>query len=177
MAQVCNQNAYVVNMMIHTIMHIAMLFLILGLFFKYYVSDVMKSAMEGELEHAIKGGIETEIAKYGYKGQYNDNTVISKLHSHYDRPHDVVEMNNRWLYRDMFTVSALLFACLIVIIVTSYLLCHPVNLGHVVLENLLVFVGIGAIELLFFNLVVSRYVPIPPSLMMNTVKERLTQIL
>ena len=183
MSQVCIPNKYLVELGTNTIVHITILFLILGLFFRFYVSKIVKSALESELEHLIHENISGSLHKNLTTEQQEKLNIIAtsegieKINKYYDRPDKTVQNHNNWLFRDMFTITGILFALSILIILTSYMLCNKINVGHMLLENVLIFIGIGLVEFGFFTLVATKYVPAPPSLMVTSILESLDKSL
>ena len=71
----------------------------------------------------------------------------------------------------------LLVILLVIIIVVSRLLCHQIPMKHIIIENLIIFAGIGVVEFLFFKNIILKYVPVQPSFIMsylfNSVKNKL----
>ncbi|ARF09484.1 hypothetical protein Indivirus_1_107 [Indivirus ILV1] len=183
MSSICTPKKYIVELGINAILHIFILFLILSLFFRFYVSNVIKNALNNELENLINENVENAINKNLSETQKKElNKIASsesteRLHKYYDQENKIVATNNNWLFRDMFTITGILFVLTLLIIITSYLLCSGINISKLILENVLIFIGVGIVEFMFFTFVATKYSPAPPSLMVKSILENLNKSL
>ncbi|MCJ7638191.1 MAG: hypothetical protein MUO21_11940 [Nitrososphaeraceae archaeon] len=183
MNQTCTPNIYVVELIINTIVHIAILFLILGLFFRFYVAGVIKSSLENELDHLIHENIGNKLnenlseSQKATLKQVASSGALDRINKYYDKPDKTVKTHNDCLFRDMFTITSLLFVFATTIIIVSYLLCDKVNVKHMLLENTIIFAGVGLVEFLFFKMVATKYIPAPPSLMATSIMDNLKKSL
>jgi len=175
----CIDNKYGVYLVINTIFHVTILFLILGLFFRFYVSTVVKTTLENEIEKLIDDNISNNLDNSGLSEEQRELlfSSVDRLHKYYDRVDKRVQDYNDWLFRDIFTITGILFCLSLMVTVVSYLLCNKINVGHILLENGLIFLGVGIVEFLFFTLVARKYVPAPPSLMLSSILESLDKSL
>lgn len=197
MSESCIPNKYLVELGTNTIIHITILFVILSLFFKFYVSGIIKNSAEAELRHLIHENVENSLTNLHKKQMAAQelmeeqtwinpvnieipnipSAITDRVIKYYDRPDKTVATNNNWLFRDMFTVTGILCVLSLLIIMVSYLLCNKIDIKHMMLENIIIFTGIGAVEFLFFKFVATKYIPAPPSLMLTSMIDNLGQTL
>ena len=62
---------------------------------------------------------------------------------------------------------AVLVIIFILVIALNKALCHDVPLKHIIIENLIIFTGIGVVEFMFFKYIILKYIPIKPSFMLE----------
>ncbi len=180
MSSDCVRRDVIAKAVVSSVMHMTILFIILALFFRFYASGIIKSTMEHELEEVIHQHMSTPLEgpnKIRIPEMENKNELIRRLINLYSGPSKAIQTNNDWLFRDIFTVATLLAILLVVTIAMSKLLCGTSNVGHLFLKNGLVFTGVGLVEFIFFKLVVSQYIPLPPSTMGKTIIESLKKSL
>lgn len=211
MAELCTPNNYLVKLGTNTIIQITILFVILSLFFKFYVSGIIKNAAEVELTHMINQAVNQNVKSFEEAQEalnslnmlkkeqqeslnpqlfanqinlqqelvntFNQSSPFDKMIQYYNKPDPLVTNSNDWLFRDMFTVTGILCVLSLLIVIVSYLLCNNIDIKHMMLENVLIFTGIGIIELLFFKYIAINYAPAPPSLMITSVVDGLNKAL
>src|SRR5205085_1770909 len=106
-----------------------------------------------EINQRTKGGVD-EIKKV---------IPFNKLYKLYGKPTDETINNNEWVTELIIVLNVLLFLIIIAILLTSYQAGQCPPTGHLLLENAVIFIFVGAIEALFFITTISHYIPTPPS--------------
>ena len=159
--------------------HVTILFTILSLFYFTFVSEYQLSNYRDTIQNGLQNVINplsekmtpTEKVK---AAEFLDFIGTEKLKDYYwdnfRRTYSYKGNNNFWLRSTAFAVSGILFAFTIgfyFFLKFSCGICLP--LGHVLVENILTFMCIGPIEVLFFFLVISKYVSVKPSALVDTV--------
>ncbi len=169
MSNICTPNKSLVDMGINVTLHMAILFLILGMAFVFYISKVIKEHTETELSHLMKDSIKESLDTLSIDKQKQLKKSINSINlervlRYYDQEDKTVKAHNAWLFNTIVLITVFLFIIVTFITLTSNSLCSHVNIKHMLLENIIIFAGIGVIELTFFQLIALNYVPIPPSL-------------
>jgi len=165
------------QIVINCILHAAILMTILGVFFISYISPVedkqyrkeISSVFDKELTSSLDklAGTEKKIVL-----QSIDQIPIDTLKKLFSDKSKEVQVNNRWLQITIWTVVAFLYIVLAALLILYYTHCGSrFNFGHILLENIIIFLCVGAIELSFFMFIASRYIPVDPSLIAVTFVE------
>ena len=156
------------DIMIHTII----LFTFLSAFFFFYISKMEKNAFQDEIGNLIDDNLKPVILD----NKSLLNPIIMPIKSQlkqfgqtYNTPNKYVLETNKLIKFASGFVILLLFCTILTIILTVKLDCGKnVNIGHIILENIVVFIFVGAVEFWFFTHIAMKYVPTSPSLIVNT---------
>lgn len=180
MTDICRNSSTIVNTSIDMMFHSALLFLIIGLFFMLYASKIIKDVFAHELDNMVKNDFKKTLDglnpenKLALKSSIKsvDLDRLIKLYSVEDKAFTV---HNEWLFTVIIIIIVGLFLVTIVAMIVSKLLCNDIHLTHLVVENFIVFAGIGVIEAMFFFFVAKQYIPAPPSKMVDSIIESLNK--
>ena len=154
------------------LIHITVLTLILVIFFVFVVSIVEKTAINKEVKNAIDNGLNS----------YNpppDPTVKADLEdigSYFSKSgnNSADEIyNTSLIYYSLFFLLLLIMSVLLSYSLLKYSAKRKINILSLIIFNLLVFICIGAIEVVFFLKFVINYVPVKPSYMIKLINKRL----
>lgn len=153
------------------LIHVTILFSFLSAFFFMYISRIESDAFKNELGGLIKDKINELVDKnpeivfeLSDQKQY-----IQRLATHYNtETKESLQRNIMIKFLSVFTVLILL-AIILSIILTTYFECDKkINLGSILLQNIIIFIFIGIVEYNFFTRVAAKYTPVVPSLMTTT---------
>jgi hypothetical protein len=156
---------------VNILVHVIILFSFLSLFFFMYISKVESAAFKNEL-----GGLVSE--KINELLDDNPELIeqlepvkgnIASIASLYNSPSETtVQRNISLKFLSAFTVIALMGILLTIVLTLSLECGESVNLTHILIENVVIFICIGIVEYMFFTRVAIKYVPVVPSTMTNT---------
>ena len=150
-------------------LHGFILFMFLTIFFLLYVSKLSTSALQSEIDNAISSGFQ-ELKTQNNTSLSNLPLPYTQLETYYSAPDEYKELNNKWVQNMLIVVNVALFIMLLLIILIPMFLCDiKINIGGIILSNLVTFICIGLIEYLFFTHIALKYVPTPPSLLTSTI--------
>lgn len=167
-----NETKYSTYFALDIMVHTLILFTFLSLFFFLYVSKIEQKAFENEIGDLI----EDSLTKILDKDKASLKTFLSPLKpvlipisNLYSGPSQYSRERNTLVKFSAIFVAVLLICCILSIIITLQVDCHEsVHMGHIIVENIIVFICIGIIEFWFFSNVAIKYIPTSPSLMINT---------
>lgn len=157
-------------MPINIIIHVLILFTILSCFFFLYVTTVETDAFNSQIRvvgYTLAAHLKTlpESAKGVIR-----QLPLADAQLIYSVPDEATVADNAWLQQVPFLVLPTIVAILIV----AYLACnHCFDLVGMLVRNLIIFVFIAGVEIGFFYFIASKYVPVPPSTLMNTAYARI----
>ena len=160
------------------LIHVIMLFSFLSLFFFLYVSKVEEDAFKNEFGNIIETNLNefienNKILKPEIKDLSPWLSQVENMYSSYDR--STKERNILVKFSSIF-VLLILLSIFITIVLTLFLGCDKrFSLKHILIENTIVFILIGIVEYMFFTKVAIKFIPTPPSLLVNTLIDTIKQ--
>jgi hypothetical protein len=165
------------QIVINCILHAAILMTILGVFFINYISPVEDKQYRKEISSIFNHELTSSLDKLtGVQKQIAlksiDQMPMDSLKKIFSEKSKEVQVNNQWLQITIWSVVAFLYIVLAALLILYYTHCGSrFNFGHILLENIIIFLCVGAIELSFFMFIASRYIPVDPSLIAVTFVE------
>lgn len=159
---------------INVFVHVIILFTFLTAFFILFVSKLTKEMFEKEISHLIEQNIDKLV--HGLDNETKQNLILftrvmplDKLIKKYEEPSEYVLEHNKWVQLSAIALSIIgicILALVMYIVYNSCGQCAP--LKHIFMENVIVFACVGVVEYLFFTKVALKFVPAPPSLLVNS---------
>jgi hypothetical protein len=158
-------------------LHALILFTILSVLFIYVISVLEKNAFKTEINKNIDNTLPKALEMNDKNGQIKvmlQQLPLDKLSKIYQKPSESVVIYNYWLKTTMIIC---IIAGLIGIIISSLFLYFTCNrripFWYILLENIIIFTVVGLFEAYFFLTIAFKYVPVPPSLLINRLYEDL----
>jgi hypothetical protein len=156
------------------------IFLIFGFltaFYQFYIIKMERSSIEGQIGDAIDGmvsqpAVSADVKKY-LKGMQPQLTTLNKL---FQGDTDATTLNNKGLFTVAWMITVI-FAVLVTTLGVSffgyrknpYFKKHPLSIADILFKNFWMFVIAGGVEFVFFMKIATKFVPVPPSALGNTV--------
>ena len=161
------------DIMIHTVI----LFTFLAAFFFFYISKIEQKAFEDEIANLIDDNLGPAIADNKdllYPIVMPIKPMLKQFQNSYIKPDRYITESNKLIKFTAVFVILLLLCTILTIILTVKLDCgKTVNITHIILENIVVFIFVGIVEFWFFTNIAIKYIPTSPSLMVNTLIDSL----
>jgi hypothetical protein len=167
-----------VSSTINILVHVIILFTFLSLFFFMYISKVESDAFKNELGGLVKDRINDIIDKNPDAVVYLQSPEFKPYLTRFMRRYSTesratLERDTMIKFLAVFTIFILL-GVLFTMVLTVTLECNKkVNLGSILAQNAVIFIFVGIAEYLFFTRVAIKYVPVAPSLMVDTIIDAL----
>lgn len=168
---------------LNVIFHVFVLFFALTMLYIFVVGPQERSSLQKQFDNqvqaALKQGLVSGDAASGgaLKTALKDATpALEVLAQTYSTPNQAVKEHNWGVFAVAFGVVAVLaitFAATVLFLRYGAGIPMATVVAHIGFENLILFAIIGIAEFLFFKLVASKYIPILPSTMLNTVLDNL----
>lgn len=159
---------------INVFVRVIILFTFLTAFFILFVSKLTKEMFEKEISHLIEQN--TDKLVHSLDNETKQNLILftrvmplDKLIKKYEEPSEYVLEHNKWVQLSAIALSIIgicILALVMYIVYNSCGQCAP--LKHILMENVIVFACVGVVEYLFFTKVALKFVPAPPSLLVNS---------
>ena len=164
---------YNINFSLDIVLHVLILFTFLTVFFFAYVSKLEKQSLDNTVTNTITDNIDQISNKYNVKVNWNIvNNIADNLVKNSQGEVPEIKQNNDRLFKGSIIAIGIGFILFIVsIIVLKYFLNYDIHIGHIILMNVIIFSITGVIEYLFFMKVASKYIPVTPDVISNTILE------
>ena len=173
--KISNQSSLLLNGFVH----ILILFLFLTLLYFIVISPLIEKSFNSEIENNIKPPLSKSIKKIpesvrkdiseALDVKIDDKKVIDKLIEKYSETDKIKVEHNRWVKITSITVISIIFLGLLISVIVIKNGCNKeVGIFDIVKENIITFFFIGIVEYLFFMKIASKFVPAPPSLLVNS---------
>ena len=171
---------YNINFSLDIVLHVLILFTFLTVFFFAYVSKLEKQSLDNTVTNTITDNTTNFLNnfdqisnKYNVKVNWNIiNNIADNLVKNSQGEVPEIKQNNDRLFKGSIIAISIGFILFIVsIIVLKYFLNYDIHIGHILLMNVIIFSITGVIEYLFFMKVASKYIPVTPDVISNTILE------
>ena len=107
-----------------------------------------------------------------------NNFFYEQLVNTYKEPNFIIKTHNKSILNISMYLSITLFIISIVFIIIYKLSCAPcIDLTTILIENIFIFIIVGAAEYWFFINYAFNYHPVPPSLLINTSIQNIKNLL
>ncbi len=167
------------NIAINVVLHSLILFVFLSCFFYFYISNIVSKHLSDEFVDFAHDAIDEKydnmslVDKQRFVAVLN-TMPISTIMKMYDKPDPVKVENNYYNKLTASLVAIGMLAVLIAMVVTYKFRCHRAIHGkHIIVENIIVFICVMGLELGFFVLVASQFIPVMPS---STIKDIISRV-
>ena len=176
-----NKQQYNINFSLDIVIHILILFTFLTVFFFAYVSKLEKQSLDNTVTKTINDNTYNFLNefdqisnKYDVKVDWNivNNIADNLIKNSQGEVPEIKKNNDRLFKGSMIAISIGFILFIISIIVLKYFLNYEIHIGHIILMNVIIFSITGLIEYLFFMNVASKYIPVTPDVISNTMLER-----
>jgi hypothetical protein len=170
-------------LLLNTVLHVFILYSFLSVFFIFYISKIEREAFDDEFSTVVQVNMAKVLVNADQKLDGKVKTllkgaspILTVLNNMYSKPSKDVETYNKWLFGMSFSVSVVLILTFITITGVLKMSCGTcIPLLHLIKENVLIFIIIGLAEFMFFSRIASKFVPVPPSLLINSMISRLKE--
>lgn len=162
------------NLSVNCVLHACILFTIIGGFYFLFVSKIaangFKSTIQKQIDNIFKP-LENRNLEQIKKYIKPNEQVLDKIIDLYDKPTETTKTQNDWIKRVYLLVIVFLLFIVILIVSLFKIFCHNVHvdIGHIIFENIVFFMLVGCVEIMFFLKIGMHYIPSKPSLLLTTI--------
>lgn len=179
---ICKPNKFFVDFAANISVHVLFLFTILSVLFIKIISKLETQTINDELSNIISESVENNFDKLNPEQKFLIHEGIKQIDFKnviklYDREDTARRLNNDGIYKSIYITIALLAAILIIILLISKKLCNNVPISFILKENIIIFIGVGIVEYMFFKHIILKYVPVKPSFMMDYMVKKIQSAL
>lgn len=173
---ICNKKYRTDEWIIDIYIHIIILLIILSIAFWKIISKTEVKSIQGEVKNQISNVLSKNVATGQTKTAMSSIPYDKLLKIYNGKPSKNIEDHNNSLLRLNITIICVLIITFVILWTVLSINCGKcIPVGKIFIENIGLFVLIGVIEVLFFINIASKYVPVKPSFMVNTVLNHFKQ--
>ncbi len=151
------------------LLHILILFVVLTVIFVKVISPTAADALNGTIiaqsQTAIRVNLDQIPAsqKLGIANKLRYYPIANARET-LSKPDVDIQSHNQWVMGLAVSIAIMVLGVIIAIVASVRYNCgQQVDMKKLLIENALIFIGIGIIEYFFFIKIASKYIPLPPS--------------
>lgn len=171
-----NHSSLTINIIIHSLI----LFIFLSVFFFNYISKKEQESLNSQIDVLCS---KVPDILNNIKNRDKDNFINWKLVRQKAQEeiqnddlniNEYIQDNNTNLkYISISIIVSLFLLVLCIYFYNNHILDKRIDMSYIIKENIVIFIFIGLIEFLFFKNVASKYIPIFPVEISNTILNRI----
>lgn len=169
------------NLVINILIHVFVLFVFLYVFFFTFIAKTEEDSLNDQVNDIARNKIPTILKNIddADKNKVINWQIVKEKAQDIVNNDDItltnnIEQNNSSLkFIGAIIAVSILMLTILIYIYYRFVLKKSVNLKRILIENLTVFIFVGLIEFMFFRMTASKYVPIYPNTIGNTIFERI----
>ena len=174
-----------INFSLDIMLHVLLLFTFITVFFFTYISSITKQTLDSTTSDMINNKTDILLnkldqltSKYNLKMNWqNIDKISDNLITNSDGEIPKIKKNNDDLLKITVIIIVTAFILLTTfILILKYYYKLNIDIKRILLINFIIFSITGIIEYLFFIKVASKYNPIPPNMLLNTVLNKIKKI-
>jgi len=156
------------NLFFSITLHICLLFTFLSAFFWLVISKTETRSINRELEHAINKIKNMDL----FKNIPNRKEIKQYLIDYFSEQNKSRQKNNDLLFTMNICIIVLLFIVLLAVVYVRVVICkESISVYEIIIENILILLFVGALEYFFFQNIASKYVPVEPSYLTDSLEK------
>jgi hypothetical protein len=165
-------------------LHILILITFLTVFFFSYISKLTEKQLKKELNSTIEKQTTHILDKFDKLTSSNvpidwkmvDEEADKIIQKYNEKIPEIIKNNKKVFKTSMYSIAFLCILFIGSVIYFKYYKKYNIDLSHIITENVILFSFIGVLEYLFFSKIASKYVPITPDFIQNTILDRIKYI-
>jgi hypothetical protein len=177
---------YNINFSLDIALHVLILFTFLTIFFFTYISKLEKQNLDNTTNNAIINNMDSlldSVDKFQEKlkemnkiinidWKAADNIADTLIQNSQGESQKIKENNDKLFKGSIIAISVAFAFFTGLVIFLKYYMGYDIHVKHILLMNFIIFSITGAIEFWFFQNVASKYIPVGPDFVSNTILER-----
>lgn len=149
------------SFMLRVLLYAFLLFSLLSLLFMLVVTKV-RNVIQSNIQDKLATDLSNGLQRVDPGGAIK--TVLRAVSNSYNESAETVSMHNRWLFRTLVVVMVAMFVLLVTLGLVLFFSCGQcLPWGTLLRDSVVVFVLVSVLVLLFFYVVVRKYIPNSPA--------------
>ena len=196
----CKPRTSYINFGINMLVHVIFLFFIISTIFIIFITKISSDTINTEFTDLIRNTLlqnynklninktsvlnktdfqnkTSVLNKTDFQNKDIENNTIDLINFDnllqiYSSEDMVRKYNNKNVFKSIYITIILLILTFIISLVISKSLCNKIPLKHILVENIIIFIGVGLVEYMFFKNIILKYIPIKPSFIVEYVLQQ-----
>lgn len=163
------------NLSFDVLLHIVLLSSFLFLFFTFHVAKVSRDSIQKEVKEIIKSTVDKTDTSF--ESSFLENNSLTSLIGPmkdintrlFNTPSEAVKKNNNTV--SVVSILFIVFSAFLFVLLSCILRFYcgqSIDMTRIIIKNVITFFFVAIIEVVFFKLVISKYVPVTPSYMVTS---------
>ena len=181
MEKKCIVNNNNIHLILNLFTHITILFIILTCLFVFYSKKLIENTTNDQVKKLIDGGFDKVFKSNLLDQNKKIKDVLNKLNlekynNYFTEKNTERDNNNNLVFKSLYIIVGILLLGLIFLIILSKKMCSNVSYLSILKENIIIFLFVGIVEVLFITNIIIYYVPVYPSILSELLVKNLKQI-
>ena len=168
------------SLIVNISIHVIILFSILSFLFFLYISKITRAHVDKEFKHIIEQNMDKYLRELIQEQDPSHPipwSVISqesqRLLQKYQQVSPQVQSHNAKIRRNVIIALGVMLGLLLLAIGIMKYYGKKLSIMTIIFENIIIFVFVGIIELLFFKFIASKYIPLNKTDVLETLVSRM----
>ncbi len=178
----CKSKDFYANFGVNVYVHVLFLFIILSCLFMFVISKLTTQGANEAFVTLATQSIDEQFTKLNPEQQALarkalqgiDLNTLSEMFNHEEKTR---KYNNEAIFESIKSNIFILVLFLILIVIFAKLVCYKLPIKHILLENVIIFAGIGLVEFMFFKYIILNFIPVEPSFLVKYLLDRVKSTL
>ena len=183
------------NIIINVLIHVAILFSFLTIIFWTYIKNIEATNIQQQLSQITENSTINILNKFlAFKDEWNENhsekiiitkemwnKIVSWCNQEIQKSSQInvyIIKHNKTIFKTVMIIMIVLWSVTLFLIITAKcILKKQFPLMWIISQNICLFTVVGFLEFWFFTKVVSKYIPVSPSSISETILDELKKFL
>ena len=184
------------NIIINVLIHVAILFSFLTIIFWTYIKNIETANIQQQLGQITENSTINILNKFiAFKDEWNKNNpgkkiiitkemwnkIVSWCNQEIQKSshtNEYILKHNKTIFKTVMIIMIILWSVTLFLIITAKcILKKQFPLMWIISQNICLFTIVGFLEFWFFTKVVSKYIPVSPSFISETILDELKKFL
>lgn len=162
-----------INLFFSIYLHIFLLFCFLTFFFW----NIMSKEEKRGINKNIVSEIPNTLNNINISNEIFTDQITEFYNKYFEGENKTVQRNNNHLFELNITIIIIFFIGFLLCMFVHYYFCNKtIDLNEIILENIILLISLAFIEIYFFTNITSKYTPILPSYLPNSIKKRIIKL-
>ena len=166
---------------VNILTHVTFLFTVLTCLFVFFTRKIVEDPVNDQVIDLINDNVEEKKNKFSNilrKMNLSElsNFDMTKLKNIFAKENSERNNNNNLITKILFLIITAFIIMLILVVATNKLMCGHLSMKEILIENVIIFIFIGIVEMTFFLKIALKYIPAYPSTFSKIVLKTLKEI-
>jgi len=173
----CIINNNNIHLILNLFTHITLLFIILTFLFVFYTKKLIEDSTNNQVFKLIEDNFNKVIESRTSEEIKMVKDLMNKIKlENYNNNFSERDNNNELVLSTLYIIVGILLLGLIFLIILSKKMCTNISYLSILGENIIIFLFVGIVEVLFITNIIVHYIPAYPSTILQLFVKNVKQI-